>query len=428
MNKKLTVFLALLLALSLCACGSSGIYIHDAPEATAPAPTEAPAAETAAPSVDVKAILGSPVVLSVSMKTDSYGAPDGSGKTILRYGYDTARVYLADNPKAAEAINQFLARQDEIYYSGTGTGDGVNAILEQATDNYSYALNTGAGVNIEFSCFRAVYVERGDSRVLSLRYRVNSYTGGAHGLYSDRSYVFDTATGRLLTLDDLSADRPALEKALLDMMTDTVQNDVRYQPLIGYVEQFTELTMEDALKALIREGSWILGEKGLTVFSDINEIGSYADGVVRFTLPYEELDGLLLEQWMPMERPVDGSLSIVPLDKLENGTLNLFDKVTVSGDGQEFCVFAEGAVYDVSVDSVTYISDEVGFYQTETHWYGSYLSDNGIQIQTMIPEGMPNVMIRYLDAAGQSHSFLVTQSGEDGSVLLLEEEMVEAVG
>ena len=77
---------------------------------------------------------------------------------------------------------------------------------------------------------------------------------------------------------------------------------------------------------------------------------------------------------------------------------------------------------------MTYINDDQGFYQTDTHWYCSYLSNLGVQVQTMIPEGMPDLMIRCRDGNGTAHSFLITQSGDDGSVLLLEEDNVVAVG
>ena len=45
--------------------------------------------------------------------------------------------------------------------------------------------------------------------------------------------------------------------------------------------------------------------------------------------------------------------------------VTLIDKVTISKKGSEFRVYAQGTVYDVTIDSVTYINDDVGFYQTD---------------------------------------------------------------
>ncbi len=430
MKKYIAVLLLCCLLAALPACGTGEIYVHDpsntaAPAAGTKAPAEPEAQEAAEPTPEPEA----PVILNVTRHTGSYTAPDGSERVILSFGFDDVDVYLEKNPAAAEAINAALATLDEIYYSGTGNGDGVNAYLELATDNYALSQDYSTGLNLEFSCMRSACVDRADDGVIAIRYRTNSYTGGAHGLYADRVYVFETASGRRLSVDDLSEDRAALEELILEKMDDKLHNDVRYKPILEYMTAFqSDRELEERLRALIRDGSWSLDNVGLTVFSDIYEIGSYADGIVRFTLSYEELEGVLNEAWMPSEQKETGELRIIGLIDPGAGAVRLIDKVTISDEGEEFRVYAEGTVYDVSIDSVTYISDDVGFYQTETHWYSSFLSNAGVQVKTDIPDGMPNLMLRYTDAEGAVHSMLITQSGLDGSILLLEEAKVEAVG
>lgn len=429
MKKIIPVLLVFCLTAVLSACGTGEIYIHETAETPAPAvETEAVPAETL-PTSHIVEELGAPVILNVRNITESFPAPDGSAHMILTYGYDDVDVYLESNFKAAESINQYLATQDEIYYTGSGNGDGINAMLEIATDNFALARDHDTEINTEFSCMRTAYIDRADSRVISVRYRVNSYTGGAHGIYTDRAYVFDTASGRLLSFDDLCSDRAMLEMLLLDKMNQTLREDVRYESVLDYLTAFKpDGNLDDELKALFREGSWTLNDEGLTVFSDIYEIGSYADGIVSFTVPYSDLTGLLNENLLPVERKESGELHIMGIDDFRSRDVRLLDKVFVSDDGQEYKVFAEGTVYDVSVNTVTYINDDIGFYQTETHWFCSYLADLGVQIQTVIPEGMPNLMIRCRDASGKVHSFLLTESGEDGSVQLLEQDNVNAVG
>lgn len=429
MKRITALILTCCLLAALTACGSGELYIHDAPETPAPAPVSEPTAAVTEPDPQVAELLGEPVILNIRNVTENFPAPDGSERVILTYGYDHVEVYLESAPDAAGAINQVLATQDEIYYSGSGNGDGVNAYLELATDNFALSLEHETGINPEFSCMRSALIDRADSRVISLRYRTNSYTGGAHGLYTDRVSVFDTASGRQLSFDDLSADRSALEELLLKNMDEKLHNDVRYLPILDYMTTFNpDLDLEETLRALFRDGSWSLDSEGLTVFSDVYELGSYADGIVRFTVPYAELKGVLNEAWMPFPQPADGSLRIMDLNDRDGSTVQLVDKVTIADKGAQFRIFAEGTVYDVSLDSVTYISDDVGFYRTETHWYCSYLSNVGVQVQTHIPAGMPDLMVAYRDVNGERHNYLVTQSGEDGTVLLLEEEHVSAVG
>lgn len=429
MKKITALILILCLLTALSACGNDGIYIHDQPEVHTPVTSSTPEPEPLEPDPAVEEELGRPVILNIRSHIESYPAPDNSGKIILTYGYDDVSVYLQDNPSAADAMNQFLSMQDELFYSGSDSGDGVNAMLELATDNYTMSVNMENKQNTEFSCLRTAFIDRGDSRIITLRYRINNYTGGAHGLYSDRAYVFETSSGRLLTLADLSDNREALEQKILDHMNSTLETDIRYASIRDYMKTFyPDQDITEALKALLREGSWLLNEEGLVVFSDIYEIGSYADGIIRFTLPYAELAGILKADYMPLERRLEGSLQIEDIDSGSGTAVHLLDMVTVSDKGREFRVFAQGTVYDVTVDSVIYIDDQVGFYQADTHWYCSYLSNTGVQIRTDIPDGMPNLMIRYLDPEGNPHNELITESGEDGTVILLEQENVLAVG
>ena len=428
MKRIVALWLSLCLLLCLAACGTEDLPAREMPEqpqAVQPVVTGSYLTET---DPRIAEQLGSPVIVHVTNRTETFYAPDDSGKLILTFGSDVVKVVM-DDRTAADRINQFLAMRDEMFYSGSGNGDGLNEILELATDNYAMVNELGTTQNTEFSCSRSAAVERGDSRILSIRYRVNTYTGGAHGLAFDRAYVFDAATGVLLTLDDLSTDRAALEQAMLDKMTELIETDVRYQPLQDYMTSFqSDRSMEDSLRALLREGSWLLSEEGLVVFSDLYEIGSYADGIIRFTLRYDELGELLKEDWRPIERLESGELLIRDLNDAGSSAISLLDMVSAAEDGAQFRLFSQGTVYDVSIASAVYINDHVGFYRTDTLWYCSYLSNAGVQLQTRIPDGMPDLMIRFLDADGEAHSLLLTQSAEDGAVILLEEAHVEAVG
>ncbi len=432
MKKKFSLILACCLILTLAACADSGVYIHDEPTATLPPQTAEPETVVEEPRIDVAGEIGAPVIVNVSQVIDEHKAPDGSGQTILTYGYDAVRVYLEGNSDAAAEINQYLVMQDELMRSGTVPGEGLNAMLELAYDNYGLAVDLGKGGNLEFSWMRSASIKRGDSKVLSILYEIKSYTGGAYGESKDRAFVFDVNSGRLMTIDDLFIDREAMEQAMLKKMLGLIQSDVRYQTIQDYMSEFRgDEELEDVLKGLIREGSWMLDNNGFTVFSDVDEIGTHSDGsdgIISFTLSYDELNGFLREEFFPPERPEDGTLMLCALNDQAGAGVHLRDAVTVDENGTVFRLFSEGTIYDVSIDSVTYFSDHIGFYHLKTHWFCSYLCDSGVQIRTLIPEGMPNLMIRYTNSAGEEHSMLLTQSGENGEVILLEKDSVTAVG
>ena len=102
----------------------------------------------------------------------------------------------------------------------------------------------------------------------------------------------------------------------------------------------------------------------------------------------------------------------------------MIDKVVVDENGTALCIEAEGTVYDVRLSKVDYADR---FYETALLWSCSYMNDCILQLNAAIPEGMPNLMVSYRDADGTQHKLLLTQSGEDGSYILSDEN-IEAVG
>ena len=352
--------------------------------------------------------LGSQVIVSLKKNVESFQSPDGAGKTILTFAYDTATVHVEGNNAASDRINTSLSVLEETFYSGTGMGDGVSGMLEQATDNYAVALELNDDRPLEFTSSRSASVRRSDSRVLSLVYETQVYTGGAHGTYHERAYIFNPQTGERLTfasLCDSAEQTEALKAYLLGRMTEMSLVENSGVDLSLFQE---EGSLQTALSNLIREGSWYLDRSGLTVFSDVYELGSYAAGILHYCFSYAELAPYLSEKWLPTSREGDGSFSVAYMTDIPEGTAKIL-----------------GTVYDVTAVSVEYVGD--GFYETAQHWSCSYMHDCSIQLVTVLPEGMPNVMIRYTSADGALHKLLITQSGADGS-LILSDDSIAAVG
>ena len=431
MKKGLAILLALSMILALGACsGLQDLTIEPLPtpqQTATPAPKpEEPASETETPDVtdapqQEPAELGSRVIVNIQNRTETFMAPDNDQQRILTFGYDTATVYIDGRGDSAEAINYALGVQDELYYSGTGNGDGLNGLLERATDNYAIAMETGEDMNLEFSSVRTASVARSDSRIVSMVYLTHEYTGGMHGYYFERGYVFDAESGERLSLESLAKDQEGFDGFVLDYM----------KTLAAEQENLIEYGALDdagtALAALLREGSWYLNGEGLVIFSDVYEIASYADGIIHFTIPYGELAPYLNEKYLPIERQGEGDFSLALQSEVPAGTVEILDKVIVDKGGEDFCLQAVGTVYDVNVSSVNYVDDDHGFYQTAEHWTCSYMRDCAVQVETLVPEGMPNLMIRYMSADGTEHRFLLTQSGIGGGYTLTDDS-IEAVG
>ena len=91
------------------------------------------------------------------------------------------------------------------------------------------------------------------------------------------------------------------------------------------------------------------------------------------------------------------------------------------------CIKVSGAVYDVSVCSVEYADFDSRFYTTGEHWYCGYMKDSAIQLETMIPDGIPNLMVSYTDADGVNHSSLSPRAAWTAASLLIDDN-IEVLG
>lgn len=444
MKKIFCLLTVAVLTFSLAGCGVlnqlelpplpdvDAIKAEEAAQAEAEAAAQAAEAQAAmeAAQPDESSELNNHVIVNISRHSETYMDPQNGTEPILEFGYDIPVVFIEGRDVANAAINEHISALTETYQTGNdygyGTSSGLNLFLEMATDNYSYIVNSGeSSLPMLYSANQSVKVTRADERILGLLYTNHSFTGGAHGSYYDRAYVFDTETGERVTLDMLSSDVDSFKSFLHDYMLSLYEADEGGY----YTERVSEdilfgTTVSDAIAALIREGSWYLGEDGLVIFSDIYELGPYAAGICEFVVPYEQLSDKMDGRFLPMEKSGQGSLSLMRQSELADGSAQIIDRVTVDAEGEQLCLVAEGIVYDVKLSSVSYMDR---FYENAQLWACSYMDDCLLQLDVTIPEGMPDLMVRYTDGAGETHSLLLTQSGEDGSLILADDD-IEAVG
>ena len=279
---------------------------------------------------------------------------------------------------------------------------------------------------LEFSDALSAKVQRLDENMLSMLYFESNFTGGAHGNYSQFAYSFDMTTGQVLTLDQLSGDYDALADFLVQTMLTLAEQDADGYYSERIVEDFLPAGgREEAFRNLLREGSWYFDREGLVFFSNLYELGPYAAGIVEFYIPYAQLSGKIEPRFLfPADRTGKGRITVDELSHQEGGQLPIVDKLVVNEDGQELCLMAEGEVYDVRISSVYYVDQ---FYEDTQLWCASSLKNCALQLQAVVPEGLPNLLITYYTADGERHGKLLSQSGADGSFMLVDDD-IEAVG
>ena len=445
MKKVFALILALSMVFAMAGCSAvSEIELPPLPDVDAIKAEEAAQAEAAAAAQaaeaealmeaevlpDENSELANHVIVNISSQKEIYMDPQNETEPILEFSWETPAVFVEGRDDVTAAINEHVAAINETYQTGNdygyGTATGLSLLLEMATDNYGYIVNSGEDqLPMLFSSDKSVKVPRADEKVLSLRYSTYEFTGGAHGNSVDRAYVFDPETGERVSFEMLSADAGSFSSFVRDYMLSLYEADEGEYYSLRVNEDFIgEGTISDAFAALLRDGSWYLGGEGLVIFSDLYEFGPYAAGMCEFVVPYTELSGKLNEKYMPAEKSGEGSFSIVPLSELSDGSAQVIDRVTVDAEGEQLCLAAEGIVYDVKLSSVSYMDK---FYETAQLWRCSYMDNCLLQLDAAIPEGMPNLMLSYTDGAGENHSLFLSYSGVDGSIILADDD-IEAVG
>lgn len=441
--KKLTaIMLALALVLLLCGCSGlqdlKNVELPPLPDVsqTTPEATLAPTIEIDTSASTAESTLPQHVIVSMESHSEEHYDPQNGEKLILTFAYETPRVYIEGRDAAMNAINEYIAMVDETYYTGNDYGvdnvldgsiSGVNAFLEAATDNYAFAVDTGdETLPLEFACERTARVERIDSRVLSTVYNTYTYTGGAHGNYAELAYNFDTESGERITLDALSADPDALTAFLQEYITKLYTEDADGYYSARVYEDLAVDAENNPIADLVRDGAWYFNGKGMVFASQPYELGPYASGIIEFAVPYADLAGVIFDKYLPLEHDAaPGALEVKAQSDVADGSIEIIDKVTVDVPGEALCVQAVGTVYDIRLCEVDYTN---AFYETARLWAASYMSDCVLQLETLIPDGMPKLMISYRTSDGAETQLLLTQSGEDGAYILMDINDIEAVG
>lgn len=451
MKKMIALLLALTMALALCGCAESlqQIEIPPLPRVTpTPAPASAaPEINTPVPTEDQpqptgnEIVISSPTAAPVAPQEESSRILVNIGRTqiqdfdpaegkelILDFSYDMPRVLFEEKPDVAEKINEVLATIEETFYTGQDYGlrlqfIGYNGMLEAAEDNFAWVREYQVdGHTLELSDCLSAKVSRLDDNMLSILYSDVNYTGGAHGSYGSFGYTFDLQSGEILSLDKLSGDTAGLNEFLVQTMLEIAAAD----PSFPVEDSFLPAGgREEAFRNLLREGAWYFDQEGLVIFSTLYELGPYAAGIAEFRIPYEKLAGKIDERYLaPTGRGGMGRVLVDELSAVDGGSLEIVDKITAHEDGTQLCLMAEGLIYNMSISRVYYVDR---FYENEQLWCASSLQDCAVQLQAVVPDGLPNLLITYYTGDGVRHGKLLSQSGQDGSFMLVDDD-IQAVG
>lgn len=331
--------------------------------------------------------------------TVSYGFEDkelksGDGTTYYRQSLGTATISSKDE-RAAERINSSLA---ELYVKFRADAEYTRRVAEDQTDGEPIAL----------SYYCAPSVTRCDTRVLSVVFDVSQDIGGIHADSTRTSRSYNADNGSLLTLADIAKNEEQLKTFIKNYVIGLAAGDDYKEGGVSILFDDFESTISDLVDA---GANWYFSDGGLVFYANPYDIAPYSRGVLTFEIPYSALAEFIDEGFMPVEYQGDnGMLLADDGDKLDRSSLNILGTVTVDEDGQSVVLSAEETVYNVKI----YTSGRM-------LWQRNYLTTGeGVEVKSFIPDAQPNIAVSYELADGTEIVRGIFQSGDDGSILLVD--------
>lgn len=331
--------------------------------------------------------------------TVSYGFEDeelksDDGTTYYRQSLGTATVSSKDE-RAAERINSSLA---ELYVRFGADAEYTRRVAEDQTD----------GEQIALSYYCAPSVTRCDTRVLSAVFDVSQDIGGIHADSTRTSRSYNADNGSLLTLADIAKNEEQLKTFIKNYVIGLAAGDDYKEGGVSILFDDFESTINDLVDA---GANWYFSDNGLVFYANPYDIAPYSRGVLTFEIPYSALAEFIDESFMPVEYEGDnGMLLADDGDKLDRSSLNILGTVTVDEDGQSVVLSAEETVYNVKI----YTSGRM-------LWQRNYLTTGeGVEVKSFIPDAQPNIAVSYELADGTEIVRGIFQSGNDGSILLVD--------
>lgn len=244
----------------------------------------------------------------------SYESPVLSDASALTY----PELAEALEKNAEEAYSEYQTSREELVDDASERyGDDPDYFEYGSYENYTYA-----------------WLRRADEKVMSYVSYYSSFQGGAHGMYGQTGYTYDTKTGKRLVLKDVLKDTSKLNDILeKEILANYDKKD--FEDLKGRLAQYDpEITAAgDEEESYAYE--WCLLPTGIEFYFEPYSLSYYAAGEQDILLTYEDYPDLVKEAYM-----TDGDQGFI---YEFYGDLEIFD---ITGDGKRDSLWVEAENMD----------------------------------------------------------------------------------
>ena len=397
MKKVICMILAWCLVLSMAACSK-----NETPQTTDPVETivvDQPNNVTVDPSAEFHLPV---TVVSNVVTEDSLIADDSPCTFILTYN----DVIVASDDLGVD----MTIRQDlETDLSET------RATAEEVKNDMHTIVSDGGTLQSPGSVTRVIIPSRVDDRIISFSgYLSVLNSGAAHPNTILKSATYDATTGSRLTLWDVVSD-----SAKVDELKDEVLKRLEKRETemgVTFNPDYQDAVMPHFDPEDDNSGSWYLTDEGIVLYFSTYELAPYAVGSIEIAVSYDEMPGLIQDSYLPgtPEKKADGEF-------VANGNIGGSPDYLAVQDwkGTAIDLGTKGFVRDVRVERVI-SSDGKTYDSLGTLFAADWLEDGKVvRILADLPDVMYSLRLSYTGADGRVVRY-ITQSGKDGSILLVE--------
>lgn len=113
--------------------------------------------------------------------------------------------------------------------------------------------------------------------ILSVPVVYYQYTGGAHGMYSKKTYNVDLNTGKELTLKEFFKEGFEYKKIINKL----IKEEISREP---------QKYFEETFKTIGEIQDYYITEDGIVVYFQLYEVAPYSSGIPEFKIPYKAIE------------------------------------------------------------------------------------------------------------------------------------------
>ena len=332
MKKVFAIGLSVLLLLSACSPAPS------TPTSTVNHTEESTAQQTVAATTEALVIPPSlytapMTALSVPLLTSEYKSDDNT--LLFTYTYQDFSLIL-EAPDVAESVTlDFLNRVD---YENSAAPD----IIENAKNSY---LGQTDWIPYFYNIiFEPVRLDRG---VLSLYGTETLFDGSPRSTAIDLSISYDLLTGTALEelTQILTADYSAevLAQHIVEALDESASDGALFADY-AYI-------ISDMFATNTPIHTWYFSENGLCFYFNPYEIAPYSAGTIIAEVPYEKLNGILLDQYFPAEQAALSGKPCINTFTVA-ADYSQIAEIVIDNEAEQYLISTQGTLFDIRLQIV----------------------------------------------------------------------------